>query len=571
MFKKLREQFIQYEKERLSFSRKVKSILFSSAFMGIVMSSFGTMKAMAAEPKNNDSVAEYTTDQVVSDSPIHIDDILSNDVVATPSNAIFSIGDEVYARDNARIWTDEYSLFDDHAGKKMKYPESIKKIDGCVFLINDCPKLVFTSEKAMDYQSKYETVGYLVNGVEGFLRACDVYQLEETLETVSQEDMEKKISSVDEVVARDVNAALSDVVATSSNAIASPSNVVATPSNVIASPSNVVATPSNVIATPSDVVATSSNVIATANHIATGSNAIATPSNASVPFSIYKINEQISVRPTAKFYNSVKKFNQSKGAKAYPYELGWNKVTGIVVNGKVYHEKNAEKLVEAINQGGVIEGYEINHVRYLKPESIYQKDQIQISDEELKEKAKNVYTSDTTLTILPGSRIYSNEDDLRNLKNGNSAYYEAGTEKNIFRYVLTDHEESFVVEDYDKVLEYLSIGYDFDGYLIINQYSKNFFGTIEKYEGFFKGSDIVTKEFYDQNIAKAATSVATPSNASVATPSNAVLENSSLNVATNVQRRMYLLQLREALRDAKQNESRNLAENAVSRRLTRTI
>jgi len=578
MIKQMKEQFLQYAKEKIFFKKKAKSKLFGALFGLTALATLGGVKtAYAASADSSVNSVQTNVDQGVDDlSHLQFDfnDVIVDVPVATQSNADSSVlGDKVYANVDAKIYQDEYSLKNQEHGLKMRYPDTEKEITGIIFDVQDVPKIAANEEKVQEYRDlQCAEIGYLVNGNEGFFRIEDVHS-KEFLATPSNATPSNATPS---------NATPSNV--TPTNAIpsnATPSN--ATPSNVTptnATPSN--ATPSNATssnATPSNATpsnATSSNATPTN---ATPSNA--TPSNATSSNAtsiLFKINDQVSIHPTAKYYKNVNKLIKSKNGKKYNYRKKFNKITGIVVSfkseAKVYHGKDIESLLNVLNTGGKVVGYEVNHSYYLKNNSVYQKNAISMDPAELNQKTKNLYQSDVELTVLADAKIYSNADNMRNERDGKNPYYKAGSVKQASGYVLTDGKESFITNDYDQAVEYVSLGYQFDGYRMSNMSSKSEDGKIVSFEGYFKSGDVVTKVYYDENLASA--SNATPSNAtpSNATPSNATSTKKSANsivpnyVADDSElKRFYFMQMKECLENQRQIRKGIQEEKARTRTL----
>ena len=519
--KRIREQLVRYAKEKLNFKKNLRNTFLATVFLGATFSTLLGNKVYAS--------TEGVTIEHQDETDL---EVLENDETLNKSK-VFFIGEKVYPVSGAKIYCDEYSLFHGDNAKKMRYSKDEKEITGMVFLVNDEPTVIINKDVASDYQTKYSLCGYLINGVEGFIRVDDVFGLEETIEEVVVPVEEDSVNLVPEMP-------LEEKVATPS--IATPSMVATASEAKMATAST--ATPS-MVATASEVkMATAST--ATPSMIATASEVTAIDGLENV----YRINDQVSIMPTAKFYSSLKKMKQGKGAKAYP-DLKFNKVTGIVVNGKIYHENDLEKL--EINSDMVVEGYEINHVRYVDASYVYQKERISISDEEMASRSVGLYKDSVKLTSLPNAKIYESMIDMAISNNGKTPLYQNGTMKEIRGFVMRGGDEVFMVNDYDKVKEYLVLGYEFIGYRIINEHSKN--ANHIDYEGFFDKNKVVS---YDEYLnLKATSSEATPSE--LATPSEAnVLQNQSLRYIQA--RKEYLKQLQASLENQRNENTRKLTK-----------
>ncbi|MCI8575854.1 MAG: hypothetical protein HFI09_05225 [Bacilli bacterium] len=529
--KQIREQLVRYAKEKLNFKKSLRNTFFASAFLGVAFSSVLSGKAYAAT----------TEESVILEHEESNSHKLSKS--ESQDSKIFTIGEKVYPVSGAKVYSDEYLLMNNKEAKSMRYPKEAKEISGLVFLVNEEPKVITNKDKISEYQAKYAFCGYLVNGVEGFMRAEDVFGLEETIEKITNSTKEESV--LDEM----------------------PEMIEATPSEAATVSEATMATPAEV-ATKSEVKVATSSEVATASEI----------SFYDQMKNIYRINDQVSIKPTAKFYNSLKRMNEGKNSKVYP-NLDFNKVTGIVVNGKVYHENDTEQLKELLQSNMVVEGYEINHLRYLEADFVYQNDHLQITEEEIASRSTGIYSDAVKLTILPNANIYSSMVDMAFSKNAKSPLYPSGKVRETRGFVMRDKDNVFMVNDYEKAKEYLALGYEFCGYRLINNYSNQESNKVT-YEGFFNKNNVIAYDEYLKQATASEVTMATPaevstkSEAKVATSSE-VATASEMNMSTpsevNILNRMnlnyitakkaYLKALQESLIVKRSDNARKLIKN----------
>ncbi len=184
MFNNLRKQYVEYGREKNSFSKKLKkgAIASAFAFLAMSMNPFGVKDVYAATNSEEfEQVESVVTDSIVA-----------------------SLGDEVYAKEGARIYRNEYDLAKESNSLKMSNPDTAKKITEKVYLVDGEPKKSYNTETEEKYANN-ELLGYLVNGNEGFLLSDDIYTLVDEIEndvksSVEESEKVSQVASLGDVV-----------------------------------------------------------------------------------------------------------------------------------------------------------------------------------------------------------------------------------------------------------------------------------------------------------------------------------------------------------------------------------